>query len=148
LIDFGLARQINACGETTGIGKIFGTPYYMSPEQGHGQALDARSDLYSLGVIFYEMLMHRKPYLAPTPLGVIYQHANAPLPVLDGELQRYQTLLNRMLAKKVDERFSCAAELAVAIESLLQQTSGDDAAANSDQSNGPADDQGDAHNNA
>lgn len=119
LIDFGLARQFNAAGETTGIGRIFGTPYYMSPEQGHGQTLDARSDLYSLGVIFYEMLVHRKPFVAPTPLGVIYQHANAPLPVLEGDLQRYQPLLNRMLAKDVDQRFASAAELAAAIESLI-----------------------------
>ena len=61
--------------EITGTGEIFGTPYYMSPEQGHGQTLDARSDLYSLGVIFYEMLTRQKPYLAPTPMGVIYLHA-------------------------------------------------------------------------
>jgi eukaryotic-like serine/threonine-protein kinase len=121
LIDFGLARQFNSSGETTGIGQIFGTPYYMSPEQGHGQALDARSDLYSLGVIFHEMLVHRKPYVAPTPMGVIYQHANAPLPVLAGKLQRYQPLLDKMLAKEVDDRFASAAGLAAAIESLMKQ---------------------------
>jgi serine/threonine protein kinase len=121
LIDFGLARQFNSSGETTGIGQIFGTPYYMSPEQGHGQALDARSDLYSLGVIFHEMLVHRKPYVAPTPMGVIYQHANAPLPVLADELQRYQPLLDKMLAKEVGDRFASASELAAAIESLMKQ---------------------------
>ena len=70
----------------TGTGEIFGTPYYMSPEQGHGQELDVRSDLYSLGVIFYEMLTRKKPYLAPTPMGVIFMHGNAPLPVLEGRL--------------------------------------------------------------
>jgi tRNA A-37 threonylcarbamoyl transferase component Bud32/DNA-binding response OmpR family regulator len=121
LIDFGLARQFNSTGETTGIGQIFGTPYYMSPEQGHGQTLDARSDLYSLGVIFHEMLVHRKPYVAPTPMGVIYQHANGPLPVLEGTLRPYQSLLNGMLAKDPNDRFGSAAELAAAIEVLMKQ---------------------------
>ena len=54
----------------------------MSPEQGHGQTLDERSDLYSLGVIFYEMLTRKKPFLAPTPMAVIYMHGNAPIPLL------------------------------------------------------------------
>lgn len=121
LIDFGLARQFNSTGETTGIGQIFGTPYYMSPEQGHGQTLDARSDLYSLGVIFHEMLVHRKPYVAPTPMGVIYQHANGPLPILEGALRPYQPLLNGMLAKSPDDRFASAADLAVAIEAMMKR---------------------------
>jgi len=120
LIDFGLARQFNARFETTGVGNIFGTPYYMSPEQGHGQSLDARSDLYSLGVIFHELLTHRKPYLAPTPLGVVYLHANAPLPVLEGELRRFQPLLDRMLAKLPEKRFASAAELAGAVDAYVK----------------------------
>jgi eukaryotic-like serine/threonine-protein kinase len=120
LIDFGLARQFNAKFETTGVGNIFGTPYYMSPEQGHGQSLDARSDLYSLGIIFYEMLTHRKPYLAPTPLGVIYLHAQAPLPVLDGDLRRFQPLLDRMLAKQPDRRFASAAALAGEVDAYVK----------------------------
>jgi len=120
LIDFGLARQFNAKFETTGVGNIFGTPYYMSPEQGHGQSLDARSDLYSLGVIFYEMLTHRKPFVAPTPLGVIYLHANAPLPVLEGELRRFQPLLDRMLAKLPEKRFASAADLAGTVDAYVK----------------------------
>ena len=122
LIDFGLARQVNAKFETTGVGggQIFGTPYYMSPEQGHGQRLDARSDLYSLGVIFHEMLTRRKPYLAPTPLGVIYLHANAPLPVLDDELRRFQPLLDRMLAKLPEKRFASAGELADVVDGYVK----------------------------
>ena len=54
----------------------------MSPEQGHGSPLDERSDLYSLGIIFYEMLTRQKPYIAQTPMAVIYMHANAPIPLL------------------------------------------------------------------
>ena len=99
----------------TGTGEIFGTPYYMSPEQGHGQELDARSDLYSLGVIFYEMLTRKKPYLAPTPMGVIYMHGNAPRPLLAGELAEYQTLINRLLAKEPADRYSSADELLTAL---------------------------------
>ena len=76
LIDFGLAKQLQLDVEITATGEIFGTPYYMSPEQGHGAEVDERSDLYSLGVIFYEMLMGKKPYLATTPMAVIYKHSH------------------------------------------------------------------------
>lgn len=115
IIDFGLAKQSELKAEITGTGEIFGTPYYMSPEQGHGQELDVRSDLYSLGVIFYEMLTHRKPYLAPTPMGVIYLHGNAPIPQLEGELSAYQPLLDKLLAKEPGDRFASAAHLVQAI---------------------------------
>ncbi|HWK51187.1 MAG TPA: serine/threonine-protein kinase, partial [Steroidobacter sp.] len=109
LIDFGLAKHIDV--ELTGAGEIFGTPYYMSPEQGHGQSLDERSDLYSLGVIFYEMLTGKKPFLAPTPMSVIYLHGNAPRPELSGELSVYQPLLSKLLAIDPAARFASAREL-------------------------------------
>ena len=118
IIDFGLAKQSGLKVEITGTGEIFGTPYYMSPEQGHGQELDARSDLYSLGVIFYEMLTGKKPFLAATPMAVIYMHGNAPMPALEGELQVYQPLLNRLMAKEPKDRFASASELLKAIAQL------------------------------
>ena len=62
LIDFGLAKRMRLRMELTDEGEIFGTPYYMSPEQGHGDPVDHRSDIYSLGIIFYEMLTGEKPY--------------------------------------------------------------------------------------
>ena len=99
IIDFGLAKHVDVEVDMTGTGEIFGTPYYMSPEQGHGQELDARSDLYSLGVIFYEMLTRKKPFMAPTPMGVIYLHAQRARPALAGELSIYQPMLDRLLAK-------------------------------------------------
>jgi eukaryotic-like serine/threonine-protein kinase len=111
LIDFGLAKHEDVNIEITGTGEIFGTPYYMSPEQGHGQPLDARSDLYSLGVIFYEMLTRKKPFLAPTPMGVIYLHGNAPIPELPPELATYQPLGHKLLAKDPTQRFASAREL-------------------------------------
>jgi hypothetical protein len=119
LIDFGLAKHFEVAADITATGEIFGTPYYLSPEQGHGHELDERSDLYSLGVIFYEMLTRRKPFLAPNPMAVIYMHGNAPRPRLEGELQMYQSLIDRLLAKQPDERFSSASELVEAIKILM-----------------------------
>ena len=97
--------------EITATGEIFGTPYYMSPEQGHGSSLDERSDLYSLGVIFYEMLLRQKPYIAQTPMAVIYLHANAPIPLLPEEL-------HKLLAKDPVHRFGSASALLAKIEEL------------------------------
>jgi hypothetical protein len=118
LIDFGLAKHVQVDAEITATGEIFGTPYYMSPEQGHGQQLDERSDLYSLGVIFYEMLMRQKPYVAQSPMAVIYMHANAPIPLLPEDLRQYQQLLNKLLAKDPVHRFSSASALLAKIEEL------------------------------
>jgi tRNA A-37 threonylcarbamoyl transferase component Bud32/CheY-like chemotaxis protein len=118
LIDFGLAKQLSLEAEITATGEIFGTPYYMSPEQGHGREVDARSDIYSLGVIFYEMLTNKKPYLAPTPMAVIYKHSHSPIPMLPTENAGWQGLLERMLGKEPVDRFQSAAELVRAIDAL------------------------------
>ena len=118
LIDFGLAKQLSLEAEITATGEIFGTPYYMSPEQGHGREVDARSDIYSLGVIFYEMLTNKKPYLAPTPMAVIYKHSHSPIPMLPTEMANWQGLLERLLGKEPADRFQSAAELIRAIDGL------------------------------
>ena len=118
LIDFGLAKQLSLEAEITATGEIFGTPYYMSPEQGHGREVDARSDIYSLGIIFYEMLTAKKPYLAPTPMAVIYKHSHSPIPSLPPEVAAWQGLLERMLGKEPQDRFQSAAELVRAIDAL------------------------------
>ena len=97
--------------EIAGSGEIFGTPYYMSPEQGHGSKVDERSDIYSLGVIFHEMLTGRKPFRADTAMGIIYLHANAAVPLLPARLARYQSLLNMMLAKAPAVRLQSAQEI-------------------------------------
>ncbi len=111
LIDFGLAKKARLEGEITDKGEIFGTPYYMSPEQGHGNGVDERSDVYSLGVIFYEMLTGKKPYKADTAMGIIYLHGNAPIPLLPTRFAQYQALLNMMLAKSRSDRLQSAAEV-------------------------------------
>lgn len=121
LIDFGLAKHFEPGTDITATGEIFGTPYYMSPEQGHGHELDERSDLYSLGVIFHEMLTRRKPFLAPRPMEVIYLHANAPRPVLEGELRAFQPVLDKLLACKPEDRYASASELLSAIDELSRE---------------------------
>jgi hypothetical protein len=111
LIDFGLAKADAVNLDLTGAREIFGTPYYMSPEQGHAEPIDARSDLYSLGVIFYEMLTGQKPYKGHTAMEVIYKHKRAALPELAPELREFDGLLRRLLAKSPAERFQSAREL-------------------------------------
>lgn len=111
LIDFGLAKQVALQAEVTGAGAIFGTPYYVSPEQGHGEAVDVRGDIYSLGVIFYEMLTGSKPFDGDTAMAVIVKHRQAPIPGLPTSLREFQPLIQRMLAKQPGDRFQNIDEL-------------------------------------
>ena len=111
LIDFGLAKRVKLEIAITDKGEIFGTPYYMSPEQGHGSKVDERSDIYSLGVIFFELLTGDKPFKGGTAMGIIYKHAQAPVPLLPPRLSRYQALINMMLAKLPEDRLQSAVEI-------------------------------------
>ncbi len=111
LIDFGLAKQMWLEAAISGTGQIFGTPFYMSPEQGHAAPVDARSDIYSLGCILYEMLSGRRPFAADTAMAVIYNHSHAPRPALPREVADLQPMLERMLAAEPAERFQTVAEL-------------------------------------
>jgi serine/threonine protein kinase len=116
LIDFGLAKALRLEAAITGSARIFGTPYYMSPEQGYGHELDARADIYSLGIMFYEMLTGRLPYVGSSAFGVIYQHQQAPRPLLTAELNRYQSLIDRMFAADPQQRFPDTQALLAALE--------------------------------
>jgi hypothetical protein len=118
LIDFGLAKANENDISLTGTREIFGTPYYMSPEQGHAEIIDARSDLYSLGVVFYEMLIGRKPFNGATAMEVIYKHKRAELPEIAPEFAPYEGLIRRLLAKSPDDRYQSAGDLLSAIASL------------------------------
>lgn len=111
LIDFGLARRSIDDGGTTGAGQVLGSPYYISPEQAQGQRVDARTDLYSLGVMFYEMLTGQRPYAGKTALDIMEQHANAPVPRLPDGVAHQQALLDRLMAKRLVERYASADEL-------------------------------------
>jgi serine/threonine protein kinase len=118
LIDFGLAKANELDAELTGTREIFGTPYYMSPEQGHAELIDARSDLYSLGVVYYEMLIGRKPYTGASAMEVIYKHKRAELPPIDAKYSSHEPILRRLLAKSPQDRFQSARELLEAAEEL------------------------------
>ena len=118
LVDFGVARQSNHNLEQTQHGVVFGTPYYLSPEQANGAPSVAASDIYSLGIIFYEMLMQQRPYADETVVGILHQHISAAVPQLPQDLAGYQDLLNRMMAKKLQQRFASADALLDAIDAL------------------------------
>jgi len=121
LIDFGLSKDAALAGDVTDRGMIFGTPHYMSPEQGHGEPIDGRSDLYSLGVILFEMLAREKPYKADNPMALIYKHRKEPVPRLPAQFEALQPILERLLAKSPDDRFADAGEAAAALEAAFRQ---------------------------
>lgn len=111
LIDFGLTAQFSDPAQSTIASMLHGSPYYMSPEHAQGAALDERSDVYSLGVIFHELLTGVKPYSGTTAVEVLRRHVEDALPVLPEDLSHHQPLLNRLMAKSPDERFRTADEV-------------------------------------
>src|SRR5215470_1363536 len=116
LTDFGIARANDSATRMTRTGAVIGTPHYMSPEQARGRPIDGRADLYSLGIVLYELLVGRVPFHADDSLAVGIMHITQPIPVLPEHLQPLQPLLNRMLAKQPDDRFQNGAAVADAIE--------------------------------
>ncbi|MBI1943180.1 MAG: response regulator [Betaproteobacteria bacterium] len=111
LVDFSISKESGA-GSITTHGEIVGTPRYISPERGRGEPVDQRHDLYSLGVIGYEMLTGGKPLFdGETALALVYKHCSDPVPRLPLELARFQPLLDRLLAKSAAERYQNALEL-------------------------------------
>src|SRR3954463_15132197 len=105
IVDFGLAKDLGSKVSLTMAGQLLATPRYMSPEQCLGRAVDARSDLYSLGAVFYEMLTGTKLYESETMANLVTAHVHHPIPRLPERLAGYQPILDRLLAKDPDARF-------------------------------------------
>jgi serine/threonine protein kinase len=136
VLDFGLAkvteRQMRPGSMVlTQQGMVFGTPEFMSPEQAHGKTLDARSDIYSLGIILYELLTGKLPFDAKQPIEYIQLHVNAtPIPLSERLPEAnfppgLEAVVMAALAKKPEDRYASAAEFAVALESLCQADAGE-----------------------
>ena len=122
LSDFGVAKGIVGVSRMTHVGTVVGTPHYMSPEQTRGQTVDARSDLYSLGVVFFEMLTGALPYQGEDAVTIALKHISAPIPKLPLQYQAYQRILEKFLAKDPNQRFQSGREVSTAIDQLENAT--------------------------
>ena len=120
LTDFGIARAIGSGTRMTATGLSIGTPHYMSPEQARGQDVDGRSDLYALGVVFHEMLTGRVPFDAQDSFAVGLMHINEPTPQLPPRLDRYQAILDKLLAKAPGDRYATGSELVSDLDRVEQ----------------------------
>jgi serine/threonine protein kinase len=122
LTDFGLVRMLDTSRQTVS-GLITGTPAYMSPEQAKGEAADGRTDIYSLGIVLYEMLSGKVPFDGESTMSILFKHiheAPEPIPGLSPVLQR---VLDRALAKNVNDRFQQPKEFAAAFDAALENRS-------------------------
>jgi FixJ family two-component response regulator len=117
ITDFGAAKNLTGDVEDITINNhIVGTPYYMSPEQAASMPIDHRSDLYSLGIMIYQMLTNERPYTAKSIAQLISMHLNAPIPKLPESLIKYQPLIDGLLAKDPDERFQSANDVILGLD--------------------------------
>jgi len=120
ILDFGIARVLEATSQITRSGTSLGTPRYMSPEQLNAKRVDGRSDIYSLGVVLYEMISGAPPFKGSHTMSVVLKHISEPIPKLPEELRHCQPLIERMLAKERDKRVGSEAEWRELIKPLLK----------------------------
>jgi len=118
LVDFGIARVYASSVRLTGSDSIMGTIHYMSPEQCNAIEVDGRSDIYSLGVVLFEMLTGKKPYTGDKWIAVLHQHIENPVPKLPMELSQYQPLIDNMMAKDRGQRLSTGAQFMRLLNSI------------------------------
>ncbi len=111
ITDFGLVRMAES-DHHTATGTVSGTPAYMSPEQARGEGIDKRTDVYSLGVVLYELLSGRVPFVADTSIAVIVKLITEPPPPIDGLDARLQAIITRVLAKDPNQRYQTSGEMA------------------------------------
>jgi serine/threonine protein kinase len=125
LTDFGIAQIVGGTQYTVS-GALMGTLSYMAPEQGRDGHCDARSDIYSMGIVFYEALTGKVPFDADTPLAILMKHINDPLPLprkLDPTIpEAFERVALRALAKRPEDRFQSAAEMSEALLSAAKET--------------------------
>jgi hypothetical protein len=123
LADFGIALRKDWGGaRVTAAGLAVGSTAYMAPEQARGEVVDGRADLYSTGVLIWEMLTGHLPYEAPDALSMAVMHAQDPIPKLPPNLAHWQHFMNRALAKQPAQRFEDAAQMRAAIDSVMQRS--------------------------
>jgi predicted Ser/Thr protein kinase len=125
LMDFGIAKDSRTSGGLTAVGEVMGTPEYMSPEQCRGNPLDFRSDIYSLGIVIYEIFTGRVPFLGDSVMATLLKQVEDPLP-LDGPAAArippsLAPVLGKALAKKPADRYATAAEVAEALREAQKQ---------------------------
>jgi len=125
LTDFGIAKLVETTSHLTHTGGILGTPTYISPEQGSGKLIDSRSDIYSLGVVLYQMVVGDVPYKADTPMAVIFKHIQDPLPLPRQKVpdlpEPVERVILKALAKNPDDRYSTAFDLINALKRAIDQ---------------------------
>lgn len=113
--DFGIARALDADDDLTQAGKVMGTAGYFSPEQARGEAVDTRSDLYSVGIMLFEMLTGERPFTGTSPLAVAYHHIETPAPAPSERRSsvppELDAIVAKLLAKRPDDRYSSAEEV-------------------------------------
>ncbi len=126
LTDFGLARMVEDAVNLTSTGTVMGTPAYMSPEQGSGSKIDSRSDIYSLGVVLFEMATGRVPFQAETPIAVVFKHVQDPLPParsINPDLpEAVELVILKSLAKNPEDRYQTAADMVRAIQAAVPES--------------------------
>jgi len=118
MADYGIAKDFERETDVTVDGTVIGTPDYLAPEQARIERVDGRTDIYGLGIIFYEMLTGKKPFEAESAVHIVFKHLNEPIPKLPDAYAMYQPLLERMTAKDPNDRFANASELVSAVTEL------------------------------
>jgi serine/threonine-protein kinase PpkA len=118
MADYGIAKDFERKTDVTVDGTVIGTPDYLAPEQARIEPVDGRTDIYGLGIIFYEMLTGKKPFDGESAVHIVFKHLNEPIPELPGALAMYQPLLEKMTAKEPADRFANASQLLSAVTEL------------------------------
>ena len=122
LTDFGLVRLLSSHQQTT-VGRIAGTPAYMSPEQARGEETDARTDIYSLGIVLYELLAGHVPFDGESTMSLLLKHVNEPPAPVSGLSAPLQNVLDIALSKNPDDRFQTPKEFAAAFQAVIEERS-------------------------